>query len=132
MKLTKEIKQAIREAIERHGTAIELSRVTGIKQQNFSRYLSGEIKNITIETWQKLQPELNISDSNNLITNKFHCTITARNHCPLAGNDILANLVRDIMKLDKIGMLKAHLIIEEQLTQKHTTTDGGLETAKTA
>jgi Cro/C1-type helix-turn-helix DNA-binding protein len=60
MKLTKEIKNAIRIAIENQGTAVELARLTGIKQQNFSRYMSGEVKSITLETWQKLEPYIKV------------------------------------------------------------------------
>ena len=56
MKLTREMQSGIMKAIEHYGTAVELAKLTGIKQQNFSRYLSGQVKQITLETWQKLYP----------------------------------------------------------------------------
>lgn len=102
MKLNNDIIKALNKAIDVHGSALEISRKTGIKHQNFSRYLSHQVKNISLENWLKLEPVVkpymecspysNPSRENNSVHESqvtyanprkdMHCSITGRAKCP--------------------------------------------------
>lgn len=58
MKITREIKIAIEKAIQSRGTRTALGTETGLHFSIFGKYLSGEIKSIDDETWDKLEPAL--------------------------------------------------------------------------
>ena len=45
-KITAEIKKALSSLIEQEGSALELSRKTGISHSTFSKYMSGQIQKI--------------------------------------------------------------------------------------
>lgn len=58
MYITKEILFALTRAIEEAGSQLEFARITGIKQNSLSRYLSGGTEFIKKKTWLKLEPYL--------------------------------------------------------------------------
>ena len=49
---------ALREAVAKAGSQNSLALKAGVSAQNINRYLSGEIKRISDETWHKLLPHL--------------------------------------------------------------------------
>lgn len=58
-KITAEIKKALSSLIEQEGSALELSRKTGISHSTFSKYMSGQIQKINQANWKILMPFLN-------------------------------------------------------------------------
>jgi len=54
--LNEKIRKAIAKAIDEIGGQSELSRKTGISQQNFSKYISGYVNKIGDRTWDALFP----------------------------------------------------------------------------
>jgi phage repressor protein C with HTH and peptisase S24 domain len=54
--LDKNIKEAIRQAVEEHGGQSALSRATGVPQTSISHYISGKIYKIGEDIWAKLYP----------------------------------------------------------------------------
>lgn len=58
MELTPEIIQAIKQAIKKYGTAIELAQKTGISKENISRWKNQKTFTITPDLWDKLHPEI--------------------------------------------------------------------------
>lgn len=65
MKITQEILERLREAVENNGGAVMLSRKSGVDAANISRYLNGKVLSIGDDNWAKLAPYLreNISVS---------------------------------------------------------------------
>lgn len=58
MILTKEIKEAVRAAVEKLGSNKALAEKAGLKEQNISRYLHNRVQCIYRENWNKLQPHI--------------------------------------------------------------------------
>lgn len=58
MKINRDIQNALREAIRKAGTQVLLSKKCGIRQNYFSKYLTGEVNSIEHENWLKLYPYL--------------------------------------------------------------------------
>ncbi len=58
MKLSPAIVTALRKAIEHAGTQTAFATLTGVRQNNLARYLSGTIKKVEQETWEKLFPHI--------------------------------------------------------------------------
>ena len=58
MKITKEIRERLREAAENNGGAVMLSRKSGVDAANISRYLNGKVLSIGDDNWTKLAPFL--------------------------------------------------------------------------
>lgn len=58
MKLSPAIVAALRKAIEHTGTQTAFAAITGVRQNNLARYLSGTIKKVETETWEKLFPHI--------------------------------------------------------------------------
>ncbi|MDD5698004.1 MAG: YdaS family helix-turn-helix protein [Victivallaceae bacterium] len=56
MKITEEVKAAIRKAVEQAGTQQKFADLCGITQRNISKYLSGEVKSIRDDCQEKLYP----------------------------------------------------------------------------
>lgn len=46
------------QAIEESGSQSALERKTGVKQNNISKYISGQTDSITLAIWEKLSPTL--------------------------------------------------------------------------
>lgn len=58
MKITPEIKEAIRKAAEEAGSQALLAQKIGIASQNICKYIKGQVKAIQPRTWQILLPLL--------------------------------------------------------------------------
>lgn len=58
MKITPEIIDRLREAVENNGGAVILARKSGVDAANISRYLNGKVSSIGDENWAKLAPFL--------------------------------------------------------------------------
>ena len=58
MKITQEIIERLREAVENSGGAVMLSRKSGVDAANISRYLNGKVSSIGDDNWAKLVPYL--------------------------------------------------------------------------
>lgn len=58
MKITQEIIEKLREAVESNGGAVMLSRKSGVDAANISRYLNGKVNSIGDDNWAKLAPYL--------------------------------------------------------------------------
>ena len=56
--ITPEIKKALLAAIDSKGSALELSRQTGISHSTFSKYMSGQIRRMNYTNWKVLLPYL--------------------------------------------------------------------------
>lgn len=56
IKITEDIIKAIRAAIEKYGSQVEIEALSGINHQNFSRYLSGAVKSMESATYSSLFP----------------------------------------------------------------------------
>ena len=63
MKITKEILEHLRQAVENNGGAVMLSRKSGVDAANISRYLNGKVNSIGDDNWAKLAPFLRESSS---------------------------------------------------------------------
>ena len=61
MKITDELRERIRIAVEQTGGANEFARHCGIDAANISRYLSGRVKSISDDNWEKLEKKLKVS-----------------------------------------------------------------------
>ena len=53
MKINKNILNAIKEAINVVGSAAEFSRIAQVDKSLISHYLSGEVRNISDDSWKK-------------------------------------------------------------------------------
>ncbi|MBE6356359.1 MAG: hypothetical protein E7058_04505 [Lentisphaerae bacterium] len=60
MKIDDSILHALRQAVENCGGAKELAAKCQVSASNISRYLSGKVKSITDDCWEKLLPELDL------------------------------------------------------------------------
>lgn len=58
MKIDRSILLALKEAVESSGGAKEFAAKCGISASNISRYLSGKVRSITDDCWEKLKNEL--------------------------------------------------------------------------
>lgn len=56
MKLTEEIREAIRKAVKREGSQFALCKKVGISISIMSRYLKGNVKTINAGTWNMIYP----------------------------------------------------------------------------
>jgi SOS-response transcriptional repressor LexA len=54
--LDKNVRAAIRQAVDEHGGQSALSRATGVPQTSISHYVSGQINRIGEDIWKKLYP----------------------------------------------------------------------------
>lgn len=63
MKITHEIIEKLREAVENNGGAVMLARKSGVDAANISRYLNGKVNSIGDDNWAKLAPYLRESSS---------------------------------------------------------------------
>lgn len=52
--ISEDIKKAIRQAVNKYDSQAELARQCRIHKSYIHHYLSGRVKNITLENWQKL------------------------------------------------------------------------------
>ena len=94
MRITENILRALRQAVIDSGDAKEFAARTGISASNISRYLSGKVKSITDECWEKLQNELDLA--------------------PAAGTGTVAN-TPELLKFIRQGMLKMNMETPDQL-----------------
>ena len=60
MKITDDLRDQIRLAVERTGGAGEFARRCGIDAANISRYLSGRVQSISDANWDKLARQLDL------------------------------------------------------------------------
>ena len=58
VKVTPEIRQALRRLIDEWGSALEVERRTHIANSTISRYLSGRLSRMNATTWKALAPHL--------------------------------------------------------------------------
>ena len=58
VKITPEIRQALRRLIDEWGSALEVERRTHIANSTISRYLSGRLSRMNTTTWDALAPHL--------------------------------------------------------------------------
>lgn len=58
VKITPEIRQALRRLIDEWGSALEVERRTHIANSTISRYLSGRLSRMNSATWSVLAPHL--------------------------------------------------------------------------
>lgn len=58
MKLSQEIIQAMKEAVNEIGSQVEFGEKVGNSPQNIHRYLTGKVSKIETETWIKMEPYL--------------------------------------------------------------------------
>lgn len=58
MKITREIINRLREAVDSEGGAVTLARKSGVDAANISRYLNGKVSSIGDDNWGKLLPFL--------------------------------------------------------------------------
>ena len=63
MKITNEILERLRQAVEINGGAVTLSRKSGVDAANISRYLNGKVNSIGDDNWAKLAPYLRESSN---------------------------------------------------------------------
>ncbi|MCI5778286.1 MAG: S24 family peptidase [Lentisphaeria bacterium] len=61
MRIDETIRHALKAAVLEAGGAKELSSRCGVSASNISRYLSGKVRSITDDCWEKLLPELSLS-----------------------------------------------------------------------
>ena len=61
MRITDPILHALRQAVTESGDAKEFAARCGVSASNISRYLSGKVKSITDECWEKLLPALKLA-----------------------------------------------------------------------
>lgn len=59
------ILNAMKAAVKKSGSQLRFAQVTGIKQQNISRYLNRQVTFINAKTWQLLAPHLPGFNNNN-------------------------------------------------------------------
>ena len=60
MRIDDRIMQALRQAVAAAGGAKELAQRSGVSASNISRYLSGKVRSMTDDCWEKLRPELDL------------------------------------------------------------------------
>ena len=60
MRITESLLFSLRRAVAEAGDAKEFAIRSGVSASNISRYLSGKVKSITDECWEKLQPFLEV------------------------------------------------------------------------
>jgi SOS-response transcriptional repressor LexA len=94
MRITENILAALRQAVINSGDAKEFAAKTGISASNISRYLSGKVKSVTDECWEKLEPALDLT--------------------PPTGRDTVAN-TPELRKFIRNGMDKMNMKTPEQL-----------------
>ena len=58
MKVTQDLINRLREAVEKCGGAVDLARKSGVDAANISRYLNGKVNSISDDNWAKLAPFL--------------------------------------------------------------------------
>ena len=58
VKITPEIRQALRHLIDEWGSSLEVERRTHIANSTISRYLSGKLSRMNTTTWNMLAPHL--------------------------------------------------------------------------
>lgn len=58
VKITPEIRQALRRLIDEWGSSLEVERRTHIANSTISRYLSGKLSRMNATTWNVLAPHL--------------------------------------------------------------------------
>ena len=58
IKVTNDIRHALRMLIDDWGSALEVERRTGISNSTISRYLSGRLPRMNASTWNALAPHL--------------------------------------------------------------------------
>lgn len=58
MRLDKNVLHALRKAITSVGSQREFAGLTGIHEVNISKYLSGKVTKVELETWEKLYPHI--------------------------------------------------------------------------
>jgi len=58
MEIDKTILGALEAAVEKHGSQLCFARISGVKHQNLSRYLSRQVTSINNSTWRQLFPHL--------------------------------------------------------------------------
>jgi hypothetical protein len=56
MIVKKETLQAIRKAVNEAGSQVEFSKKTGVHKASVWKYMSGSVKRIEDENWEKLEP----------------------------------------------------------------------------
>ena len=56
MKITRDILERLRSAVENNGGAVSLARKSGVDAANISRYLNGKVSSIGDDNWAKLAP----------------------------------------------------------------------------
>ena len=61
MRIDERILAALKSAVAEAGGAKELARKSGVSASNISRYLSGKVRSITDDCWEKLLPELTLA-----------------------------------------------------------------------
>ena len=60
MRIDDRIMQALKQAVAAAGGAKELAQRSGVSASNISRYLSGKVRSMTDDCWEKLRPELDL------------------------------------------------------------------------
>ena len=58
VKVTPEIRQALRRLIDEWGSSLEVERRTNVANSTISRYLSGKLSRMNTTTWKVLEPHL--------------------------------------------------------------------------
>lgn len=121
-KIDKEIQDAIREAVSELHTQAELARRSGLPAQHINRYLSGEIKGITLDNWVKLEPWIRpYLPSDPLVPKGYLHALTMAPSCPLADcpakgiphEPLTEELLREWAELDKSEKLDALKALSE-------------------
>lgn len=114
MKISNNILNAIIEAVKVAGSASEFSRLAGINRSMLCRYLKGQVKSISDESWEKLRP-LIISyintDALDLSGERPVCS--EHNRCPLRNDEDREILNYFSASENKLKRYKLLLEIEE-------------------
>lgn len=58
MKITKDIREALKKAVIDHGGQSRFAIMVGTTPQNISKYLNGRVTYLRLESWDKLAPHL--------------------------------------------------------------------------
>eukprot|EP00831_Metopus_contortus_P017310 TRINITY_DN17296_c0_g1_i1.p3 TRINITY_DN17296_c0_g1~~TRINITY_DN17296_c0_g1_i1.p3 ORF type:complete len:124 (+),score=24.80 TRINITY_DN17296_c0_g1_i1:246-617(+) len=123
MKIDDTILKALQQATSYRGGQVDLARKAGLNKTHINHYLSGAVKNMELETWQKLAPHLSEYLPDNYISIGGNNNGTAQNFNgsvdPSAELKYKNNMTSKIINSDELDAetkIKVLRIINEQHT----------------
>lgn len=104
VKITKEIRSAIRQMVEQFGSALEVERRTKITNSNISKYLSGKLLRMNDTTWLALEPHLRpfLTNSPVIQAPSNRGNVVAVNNGTVS-SDCMSELLKKILNSDELS-----------------------------